>query len=265
MCTLSIIFPARGHLRLVTSRDESPRRAEAAPPAWRTVASPRGGVQALWPTDLAAGGTWVGVSQHGLALAIINQNLLDVQALRSGVRQPRALPPRELLTSRGLIIPTLLGHDDAESAMGALADMDLGQFAPFRLVAAMAQADRGVVIEASWDREALALVQHEAGPACWASSGLGDDLVLPRVELFREMVRDQGATAEMQDAFHAHRWEDRPEISVRMSRRGARTVSVSTLEAITPPIGPRVVTLTSEPVRWEETAERAWPADCGAR
>ena len=38
------------------------------------------------------------------------------------------------------------------------------------------------------------------------------------------------AQVERQQAFHAHRWPDRPEVSVLMTRRDARTVSRTAIE-----------------------------------
>ena len=69
MCTLTFIpgLPGGGYL-LATNRDESPTRGIAAAPTVQQL-GPR---QVLAPRDPDGGGTWVGVDDSGLCLAILN-------------------------------------------------------------------------------------------------------------------------------------------------------------------------------------------------
>lgn len=222
MCTVSVIpLPSAG-FRLVTNRDESRRRAAADPPEWR--GPPALPVRALWPTDTHAGGTWVAAAETGLALALLNVNAPGGESA----------PPRAGRRSRGLLIPSLIDALTADEAADRLAAADLARFDPFRLVAVQPDA-RGVPrsLDAVWDGERLHLTAHGQAAVCFASSGLGDAVVLPRLPLFEELVVAPGPTPEAQDAFHAHRWPHRPEISVLMSRDAARTVSVTAVE-VTP-------------------------------
>ncbi|MBC6954265.1 MAG: hypothetical protein DWB46_08775 [Leptolyngbya sp.] len=222
VCTVSVIpLPSAG-FRLVTNRDESRRRAAADPPEWR--GPPALPVRALWPTDTHAGGTWVAAAETGLALALLNVNAPGGESA----------PPRAGRRSRGLLIPSLIDALTADEAADRLAAADLARFDPFRLVAVQPDA-RGVPrsLDAVWDGERLHLTAHGQAAVCFASSGLGDAVVLPRLPLFEELVVAPGPTPEAQDAFHAHRWPHRPEISVLMSRDAARTVSVTAVE-VTP-------------------------------
>lgn len=214
MCTVSIIplvGEAAGY-RLVTNRDEQRTRASAEPPAWRTF----NGTRAIAPLDPAGGGTWVATSERGLTLCILNGNL-----------RPAPAPP-ERARSRGEIIPALIGEGSVDAAMEALARMDLSVYPPFRLLG-VEPGDGPIVSDAFWDRRELRRRSGMRAPACFVSSGLGDELVLPRLPLFDAMVGREG-TAAAQDAFHRHVWPERPEISVCMSRAEARTVSVTTIE-----------------------------------
>lgn len=219
MCTVSVI-PVGGGLgfRLVTNRDESPDRPRALDPRWQPRI--RGECAAVWPIDGLAGGTWVAGGEHGLALTLLNANL----------RHAGPAPEADRKISRGGIIPRLIGHRCGEEAVSGLGGLELDRLEPFRLVAADALGGRVRIIEALWDGRALTRVNLGEGPACFASSGLGDWLVEPRLPLFERMVVDMGATPEAQDAFHEHRWPDRPEISVMMDRGAARTVSVTRVE-----------------------------------
>ena len=63
-------------------------------------------------------------------------------------------------------------------------------------------------------------------PLMFTSSSLGDDLVTrPRRELFDRLVRFSASPRSGQSLFHRHAWRARPEISVRMRRADASTVS----------------------------------------
>lgn len=233
MCTLSIICvnPAPGEslLRVAMSRDESVTRAAAQPPRWHALAD---GARGLWPTDPVGGGTWVGVNRQGLVLCLLNYNLEPTPTLPPG------------LTSRGSIIPALVGGSSPDAARRLLERLDLARFAPFRLV--MAQLDRGgetcgwVGLEARWDRRTFEVLPAGPGAACYVSSGLGDSKARPRLELFDSML-GRSPSAAAQDAFHDHQWAERPEVSVRMARREARTVSITTVETLRLAQAPRAL------------------------
>lgn len=214
MCTVSIIRLDGGSVRLVTSRDESPLRPAALAPAWRTLAD---GVRAIWPTDPLGGGTWIAANTRGLAMTLLNYNAPESIANARGAN-----------FSRGTIIPALIDSESAEHAVLRLRDLDLARYAPFRFVAFDA-ADPSVH-EARWDTSSLRVVNHAGAPICFASSGLGDHLVEPRLDLFERMVAAPSPSSSAQDAFHDHHWPDRPEISVRMRRAEARTVSICVME-----------------------------------
>ncbi len=215
MCTLTIIpIDAPSGFRLVTNRDEQRDRPNATPPRRHEIC----GRQWIWPEDGLAGGAWVGASESGLALSILNLNLTP----------GAALPPRDRLTSRGHLIPSLARCAGADEALEALSAMALDNFAPFRLVA----ADFARVGVARWDRERLTIDRLPMAPVCLVSSGLGDAKVAPRLALFDEFISTYGPTRRMQDAYHRHFWPARADISVMMSRRDARTVSTTAVEVV---------------------------------
>lgn len=220
--------------RLVTNRDEHRERALALPPRWRELpgtdaASVRR--RAIWPTDGAAGGTWVAAAEHGLTLTLLNLNQrpdADRAADRPGGGAMRPFGG----TSRGLVIPRLIVCETPDDAAEALAASDLREFLPFRLIAVArgAASSRPRIVECRWDGARVGVVQHDGSPICFVSSGLGDWLVEPRLALFETLVAGPGATPRSQDAFHSHAWPDRPHLSVMMSRADARTVSVCSVE-----------------------------------
>lgn len=213
MCTVTIIPLPGGGLRLMTNRDEHRSRAPAAPPDLRETAA---GVRALWPVDPVGAGTWVASSEHGLVFALLNGNPRPIPPL----------PPPERLRSRGGIIPSLVHARRASDAAAMLRADDLGDFPPFRLVA----ADASGVVDAVWDRQRLAVNRRRLEPVCFVSSGLGDERVAQRLNLFDLWIQERGASRASQRSFHHHQWPEKPEISVMMSRADARTVSVTSVE-----------------------------------
>lgn len=222
MCTVSVIFPPAqpGTCRVVSSRDEQRSRPPATPPTWHAINGANAHARAVWPTDTLAGGTWIAAAQHGLVLAILNLNP-DPPISLLGVRG---------LLSRGAVIPALIGQPDTDAAVEGLRKLPLERLAPFRLVAVgqgSASREGHVVLEASWDRAMLSLRVHEGPAVCFTSSGLGDHLVAERLRLFKDRMTNSTISAHAQDAYHDHQWPDNPELSVRMVRRDARTVSVA--------------------------------------
>lgn len=186
----------------------------------------RGGLVAGWPLDPVGGGTWVGASSRGLCVSLLNVNLVDERG--SGAGDGGGVGGgRDGMVSRGLLIPSLIDSVSAGAVLERLDRSDLERFMPFRIVA----ADSAEVVEYRWDGRAATGASWELGARCFVSSGLGDERAAPRLELWEGWIGEHGVSPEAQDAFHGHRWEDRPEISVWMERDDARTVSVTTLEA----------------------------------
>lgn len=237
MCTVSVIAlppspasPRATGFRVVCNRDEQRDRPRAIPPAWRDAGPTRDGsaLRTVWPMDPVGEGTWIAASSRGLVLSLLNLNL-----------DPAPLPPL-MARSRGAIIPSLLRASDARAALHALRQQDLESFAPFRLLAVDAFAGTHAappgglprVGVARWDGVTLSIEHPLPAPLCLASSGLGDHRVLDRLDLFRERVAFPGPTPARQDEFHAHRWPERPQLSVMMARDDARTVSVTTVEVV---------------------------------
>ncbi|MEO6435814.1 MAG: NRDE family protein [Tepidisphaeraceae bacterium] len=227
MCTVSVIplrvgrhsggdgagGDALGGFRLVHNRDELLSRPLAQSPRVRRF----GDHQAIFPIDQPGGGTWVAATDAGVAFAMLNVN------------HGHRVAGVDHRPSRGRIIPALLGCDDALRAIERARQIDAHAFAPFRLVI-VDRSHWGEIYADGWDVTAVTKAFGVA-PLLFTSSGLGDDLVeRPRRALFDEMIRKNAPSPRRQDEFHAHRWPDRPHLSVHMSRADARTVSRTVVE-----------------------------------
>ena len=119
MCTLVLLRrpETAWPLILAANRDEMADRP-ARPPGrhWPDRAEVVAGL------DLEAGGSWLGINDHGVAAGVLNR--------------PGTLGPAAGKRSRGELVLEALDHADAEAAAQALSDLDPDAYRPFNLVIA---------------------------------------------------------------------------------------------------------------------------------
>ena len=119
MCT-AVILRRPGHkwpLLFAGNRDEMRDRPAKGPARhWSDRPEVVGGL------DITAGGTWLGVNEHGLLSSVLN---------RIG-----SLGPKAGKRSRGELVLEALDHADAESAAEALANLNPAAYRSFNLVIA---------------------------------------------------------------------------------------------------------------------------------
>ena len=208
MCTVTIV-PVGDGFRLGCNRDERRDRAPALPPAVHGLSRRT----AIFPVDRAGPGTWVGVNDASLAAALLNRSPDSTVPLDTRRRR-----------SRGLIIPYLLECASLADALQRGAAVDPRDFDRFRL----AMVQRGTVATLTSDGAELAVeVTDLARPMMLTSSSLGDALVeKPRRRLFERVFGgEEPSWVVAQSLFHRHQWRSRRDISVRMERADAKTVS----------------------------------------
>jgi hypothetical protein len=197
-------------LRLVCNRDELRTRAEALPPVVQMVE----GRRVVMPLDPESGGTWLAVNENGLVFALLNANL-GGRTLAEGL-------------SRGGVIPRLAGAGSMSEALARLLATGAERYRPFRLLVLDASQLVECWVEGGRLRYRRAYLQ---GAVMRTSSSLGDAIVQgPRRMLFRRFVRGTSHAAAAQDAFHDHQWAGREDVSVRMQRADALTVSRAVVE-----------------------------------
>lgn len=173
---------------------------------------------AIWPLDPPGGGTWIGANDAGLAMFILN-------------RTPRLRPvPLVRPPSRGTIIPSLLRSQSIQCGLDAAIALSPRVFEPFSLV--MLQGTDVAVLTNAGDRIWLR-TDVLSKPIVFTSSSLGDHVVSEaRRALFTRMVAASSMPLGAQAAFHNHYWPERREISVRMTRPDAATVSYTIVDVV---------------------------------
>jgi hypothetical protein len=229
MCTVTLV-PHGGGLRVMANRDERHARLPASPP--RIVRA--GGALALLPLDLHRGGTWIAGTSSGLVFALLNGHG-DV---------PAGAP------SRGRLILELLDCLDLPQVVARAQTLTGRDWPPHRLIATDGRRALELRVRpGGLTTDAYAL--HR--PLGFTSSSLGDHVVEPvRRALFEQLVVDAADRLDGQDAFHRHRWPDRPHLSVDMHRHDAGTQSVTTVD-----VTPSRVRMRYEPLR-ELVGVPAW-------
>lgn len=204
MCT-ALWLTREGGWELHFNRDESVRRGPGEPPATFEV----DGVRVLAPRDSDAGGTWIGVNEHGLGLGLLN----------AADRRPIAGDWR----SRGLLVRQLLAARDPGQVAERLAGEDLTRTRAFTLLVLAVGAVPRVV---EWDGERRIAAD---APRPLASSSLDHGRAREeRARLFSTWSARHGAaeTGWYGDFLRAHEPERGP-WSPCMHRADAATVSAT--------------------------------------
>ena len=219
MCTVTALprarlaaesSPDRLLLRVVCNRDELLTRAPALPPT-QWAAGPR---RLVMPIDPASGGTWIAANDAGLVFVLLNANPGVV--CHTGK------------TSRGTIIPALVGCATASRALALAQQIETRWFAPFRLLI----LDRYEAVDCWPDGDRIRHRRSDLRSAILrTSSGLGDAVVAgPRRTLFQRTFTSTADARRAQDDFHRHQWPGREAFSVNMRRHDAATVSRTIVE-----------------------------------
>lgn len=202
MCTVSFL-PRRSGFLLAVNRDERKTRPLALPPRCRWT----GTRKALFPSE-PDGGTWTGVNDAGLTLALINWY---------------AKPQRDraLCVSRGIIVPHLLAADGAGEIGAMLDDLPLPRINPFRLIAA--SAGEALLREWRWDGATLVCRRFAWARRHWFSSGYDETQVSrKRAAVMRDAA---SLTPARLRQLHAAHLPERGPFSLCMHREDAETVS----------------------------------------
>jgi hypothetical protein len=228
MCTVSILRapfvdgPEGLRWRVAFNRDERLTRGEALLPR----AHRHEHVTALYPVDAEGGGTWIAATGAGLVFALLNETDACGSVAQGFSPALEGRPEGLRSTSRGLVVTRLVSSRSIEEAQSRLGESPVEKCRPFRLLV----VGEAGLLEAVWAGDLTWRFHEPVARLVRTSSTVAPAATLrKRRSLFDRLVTDASTAA--QDAFHAHRWPGDPSASVRMSRPGAATVSVTTIEA----------------------------------
>ncbi|GLS90942.1 hypothetical protein GCM10007916_20090 [Psychromonas marina] len=205
MCTLTYRLTESGY-ELFFNRDEQRSRAQAIVPQVDND------LNAIYPVDPVGQGTWLGVHQSGLCLALLNYYQAEKKAT-SGEFISRGEIILTLLTSQGDIIERLK-------------DLPLSHYQPFQLCIfpeGLNITNKQLLL-LQWDGENLTKQPHSP---FFTSSGVDYPQVYQaRKKAFEQIVSASAPTTEQLLKFHQQQ-QNEGKLSVKMFREDAQTVSFS--------------------------------------
>lgn len=206
MCTASWLPIGAGYV-LCFNRDESRSRLPGRPPSQRTT----NGLSVIAPTDGNHGGSWIGVNDAGVSVALAN---------RYQVPRPPAPAGR---ISRGLLVMELLGKRSLAEVGRGLSGRRPESFEPFTLVALERDSPAHLW---SWDGTTLLdWRQEEPGLLIASSAAEQDAAAAARRETFASAIADGPLDAGTLARLHASHRPARGPLSICMHREEASTVS----------------------------------------
>lgn len=183
MCTLIVLDRVVPEFPLIaaSNRDEYLSRP-AAPPA-RIEPGDEEGARFIAPRDLEAGGSWMGVNDHGLFVGLTNR---PSEAKAPGRR------------SRGMLVLDALRHEGAGQARTEASGLEPGAYNPFNLYFADG-------------RESFVVEYGERGPRTRVlEPGLHvlcnrdlDDRGVPKIDRIHKTLRDLDLAAPIGELFRA--------------------------------------------------------------
>lgn len=186
MCTVTFIA-RRGGYALGMNRDERLDRVAGLPPG-----QGQAGHRLFLAPSEPSGGTWVGVNDAGVTLALINWYAAPDRVSRHPA-------------SRGEVVRQGLAASTADGVDAVLADLPLPRTNPFRLIGIF-PGQQGVV-EWRWNLHALDRLIHPWRTATWISSGYDEPgAQQSRGRAFQEALRaaDAGTAAWLHRLHRAH-------------------------------------------------------------
>lgn len=205
MCTLTYRLTDSGY-ELFFNRDEQRSRVQAIAPVVNAD------LNAIYPVDPLGQGTWLAVHQTGLSLALLNYYQAEKKEAVGN------------FISRGELILKLLKSPD--NVPETLKSMPLGRYQSFQLCIFPFDLKVGndLVCYFQWDGDKLTELQ-QALPIT-SSSVDYPQVYQSRKEQFSQLVSTDASTTEQLLTFHQSQLKE-GKLSVKMSRKDARTVSFS--------------------------------------
>jgi hypothetical protein len=194
------------------NRDESVSRPVALWPEVHSI----DGRPCVYPRE-PAGGTWIGLNDAGLCLALINWYAVPVRPVNGTI-------------SRGTIVKALLKARTLDESYSTLRLLPLNRLPPFRLIA-IALRERAVV-EFRWDQDVLLPERKRWTADHWFSSGLDESAAqAKRGEVCLQAWKKPHA-GELQwlRELHKSHLPERGAFSICMHREEAATVSYTEIE-----------------------------------
>ena len=206
MCTVTFIARKNGYA-LGMNRDEQRSRVKALPPSQQEIS----GRAALFPSEPNRG-TWIGVNDAAVTLALINWYSVRARVSANAV-------------SRGHLVRSALAANEANCLDRILKRFPLDRTNPFRLIGVFHDAKQ--IIEWQWNLSAVHRVAHDWKANVWISSGFDEaGAQVTRRFVFEQLIEKEPThDVRWLRALHSSHSPACGPYSVCMHRSDAATVS----------------------------------------
>ncbi len=210
MCTVTFI-PLGNKILLTSNRDEKGNRKKAIPPSLTVLNN----TNLLFPKDAQEGGTWIGASDTGTIIVLLNGGFIKHE------------PAAKYRKSRGLIFLEVLSE---AKALTSFSKINLIGIEPFTLVI----WKEGKLHECRWSGEEKYIHEMDSTkPHIWSSVTLYTYETIQKRERWFKHWLEQYPQPAVEDIlkFHLFGGEGDDENDIRMNRNNTMfTVSITNIE-----------------------------------
>lgn len=211
MCTVTLLPNpnCENGFVLTSNRDEAAER-KAIPPKIYEV----DGVKMLFPKDEVAGGTWIGVSEYGRLICLLN-GAFEAHVRKAGYRK-----------SRGVVVTELLAAVNIDAALQHYLLQDIEPFT----VILVDWSKRLRFLEYVWDGKMRHIKELTLEPHIWSSSPLYNKAMRQkRINWFKKFLENEVSSKKLLE-FHHTGGEGNKEIDFIMDRGFVKTQSITQIK-----------------------------------
>jgi len=210
MCTVSFIYKGNQAFVLTSNRDESPMR-DATQPSVYNISN----TKMIFPKDIVAGGTWIGMSEKKRVVCLLNGGFEAHERLL------------EYRQSRGVVVKDFLA---ADSIMETIKIYNLLEIEPFTIVI-VDWNEKLQLLELVWDGTQKHFQTLPLTPHIWSSSSLYTQKMKQlRRNWFADFQQKNTLNAVSILDFHKNAGIGDANVDTMMDRGFVKTISITQVE-----------------------------------
>ncbi|WP_430409891.1 NRDE family protein [Kordia sp.] len=211
MCTVSFIYKENQEFVLTSSRDESPMRVAKSPDTYEIT-----GTKMIYPKDVFAGGTWIGMSEKQRVVCLLN----------GGFKIYKRLP--KYRHSRGIVVKDFLATDTIQETIESY---NLNLIEPFTIVI-VDWNEEIQLFELVWDGTQKHVQKLPlTTPHIWSSSTLyTEEMKQLRRDWFADFQQKNTLDATSILDFHQNAGIGNATIDIMLDRGVVKTMSITQIE-----------------------------------
>lgn len=210
MCTVTFIPKENSNFILTSNRDEVVGRTTLVPDFYDID-----GVKMLFPKDVVAGGSWIGISEKSRLICLLNGGFEN------------HIRAENYKMSRGVVVKELLKVEDLSNAIEVF---DYKGIEPFTIIVVDWNSELKAT-ELVWDGQEAHITTLPDEPRIWSSSTLYTTTMKnKRKEWFKVFSDENAFKGDDIYRFHTTAGEGDKNVGVCMDRGFLKTLSITQIE-----------------------------------